>query len=86
MNNQLIKTAINFGTVFGILTGGSNSQERSTEMPAPRHPDIAVQEQYDAAVAKGKKSAYTLFIQRHPKHRLARKMRRSMRKKGMKAP
>ena len=86
MNKRLTPTFIGLVTAIGALTGEAYSQERSTDMPAPRHPDVAVQEQYDDAVAKGKKSAYTLFIQRYPKHRLAHKMRKLMRKKGMKTP
>lgn len=86
MNRRLISAIIGLTASVTASMGESYAQDRSTEMPAPRHPDIAVKEQYDAAVAKGKKSAYTLFIQRYPKHRLSQKMRKLMRAKGVKAP
>jgi hypothetical protein len=40
-------------------------------MPEPRDPEIAVREQYDAAIREGTIAALDLFIQRYPGHPLA---------------
>ena len=40
-------------------------------IPRPRDPDIAVKEEYDAAVQAGTIAALELFIARHPGHALA---------------
>jgi hypothetical protein len=45
--------------------------QRSTDLPRPRDPDIAVQEELDAARKQGTVAAYDLFIERHGDHRLA---------------
>jgi len=47
------------------------SPRRSTELPRPRDPDIAVQEELDAARRAGNVAAYDLFLARHGDHRLA---------------
>ena len=45
--------------------------KRSTELPRPRDPDIAVQEELDAARRAGTLAAYDLFLARHGDHALA---------------
>jgi hypothetical protein len=47
-------------------------------MPEPRDPDIAVREEYQAAVAAGTIAALDLFIRRHPDHDLADLARREL--------
>ena len=47
------------------------SAQRSTELPRPRDPDIAVQEELDAARRAGTVAAYDLFLSRHGDHPLA---------------
>ena len=47
------------------------SQPRSTGLPLPRDPDIAVKEEFEMAKSKGSESALDLFIRRHPEHPLA---------------
>ena len=49
---------------------------RSTELPLPRHGDVAVGEELDAARRAGTLAAYDLFLARHGNHRLARTARR----------
>jgi hypothetical protein len=49
---------------------------RSTELPRPRDPDIAVQEELDAARRAGTIAAYDLFIARHSDSPLARTARK----------
>ena len=49
---------------------------RSTELPRPRDPDIAVQEELDAARRVSTVAAYDLFIARHADHPLAQTARR----------
>ena len=44
---------------------------RSTELPRPRDPNVAVQEELDAARRAGTIAAYDLFIARHGDHSLA---------------
>ncbi len=51
---------------------------RSTELPRPLHPDIAVRAELDAARRAGTVEAYTLFIERHPGHKLADIARREL--------
>ena len=53
---------------------------RSTALPRPRNPDIAVQEELDAARRAGTRAAYDLFIARHPGHPLAATARRELAK------
>jgi hypothetical protein len=49
---------------------------RSTDLPRPRDPNIAVREELEAARHAGTVAAYDLFIARHPEHRLAQVARR----------
>ena len=49
---------------------------RSTDLPPPRDPEIAVREELEAARHAGTVAAYDLFIARHPEHRLAEVARR----------
>jgi hypothetical protein len=44
---------------------------RSTDLPRPRDPDIAVREELDFARRAGTVVAYDLFIARHADHPLA---------------
>lgn len=52
------------------------SENRSTELPLPRDPDIAVRQELDIARREGTLAAFDLFIARHPEHRLAETARR----------
>jgi hypothetical protein len=45
---------------------------RSTVLPRPRDPNIAVQEELDAARRAGTRAAYDLFLARHGDHALAK--------------
>lgn len=49
---------------------------RSTELPLPRDPDIAVQEELDDARRAGTVAAYDLFLARQGDHPLAEVARR----------
>lgn len=49
---------------------------RSSELPLPRDPDIAVQEELDLARRRGTVEGYDHFLARHGDHRLARTARR----------
>ena len=49
---------------------------RSTELPLPRDPDIAVQEELDTARRAGTMAAYDLFLARNGDHPLAETARR----------
>lgn len=49
---------------------------RSTNLPLPRDPDIAVQEELDAARRAGTLAAYDLFLARNGDHPLAEAARR----------
>jgi hypothetical protein len=53
-----------------------STPRRSTDLPRPRDPNIAVQEELDAARAAGTVAAYDLFLARHGDHRLAAVARR----------
>lgn len=48
----------------------------STDLRLPRDPDIAVQEELDAARRAGTLAAYDLFLARHGDHRFAAAARR----------
>ncbi len=45
---------------------------RSTVLPRPQNPDIAVRSELNAARRAGTVAAYDLFIARHPDHPLAK--------------
>jgi len=49
---------------------------RSTDLPRPRDPDVAVREELDAARRAGTLEAYDLFLARHGDHPLAALARR----------
>jgi len=49
---------------------------RSTDLPPPRDPDVAVRQELDAARRAGTVAAYDLFIARHDGHPLAKIARR----------
>lgn len=49
---------------------------RSTDLPRPRDPNVAVQEELDAARKQGTIAAYSRFLARHPDHPLAAVARR----------
>ncbi len=44
---------------------------RTTEVPRPRPGDIAIREQYEAAMRENTKAAFERFIARYPDHPLA---------------
>jgi hypothetical protein len=48
----------------------------TTPLPPPRNPDIAVQEELDAARRAGTRAAYDMFLSRHGDHPLAAVARR----------
>lgn len=43
----------------------------TTARPLPRDGEIAIREEFAAAVVKGETAALELFIRRHPQHKLA---------------
>lgn len=45
--------------------------QRSEPLPLPRNPDVAVQEEFDAARAGGTVKGWELFLARHGDHHLA---------------
>jgi hypothetical protein len=47
------------------------SPRRSTDLPRPRDPNVAVQAELDAARKAGTVQAYDLFVARHGDHPLA---------------
>jgi hypothetical protein len=49
---------------------------RSTDLPPPRDPDVAVRQELDSARRAGTLAAYDLFIARHGDHPLADVARR----------
>lgn len=52
--------------------------DRSEPLPLPRDPDIAVQEEFDAARARATVEAWELFLARHGNHRLAAEARKEL--------
>lgn len=52
-------------------SGGNSVSKEDKIMLPPRDPDIAVQEEYEAARASDTAAAYRLFIARHPDSPLA---------------
>lgn len=57
--------------VFPMNDPTKIAQARSEPLPLPRDPDVAVQEEFDAARAAGTAKGWELFIARHGDHRLA---------------
>jgi hypothetical protein len=55
---------------------------REAIMPPPRHPDIAVREEFEMARAKNTAAALALFIERHADHPLADEARRILKSLG----
>ena len=53
---------------------------RSEPLPLPRDPDVAVQEEFDAARAHATAEAWELFLARHGSHRLAAEARKELEK------
>lgn len=51
--------------------GGRLSNRPQAVSPRPRDGDIAIREEFAAAVVKGEIAALRLFIRRHPEHELA---------------
>jgi len=69
------------GTVLGGAACPRENQmptpaRGSPDLPRPRDPDIAVQEELDVARRTGTLAAYDLFIARHADHELAAIARR----------
>jgi len=71
--------------LFALLLAGAGCpkgadvkppEARSTELPLPRDPSIAVQEELDAARRAGTLEAYDLFLARQEDHPLAEVARR----------
>lgn len=63
----------------GVSPAAAMKKQRSTHptvMPPPRDPDIAVQQELDAARRAGTLAAYDLFLSRHGDHPLAADARR----------
>jgi hypothetical protein len=58
-------------STLGIAAGGKPVSNEDKIMLPPRDPDIAVQEEYEAARASDTAAAYRLFITRHPDSALA---------------
>ena len=54
----------------------TSSDSEASGLPPPRDPDIAVQEELDAARRAGTVAAYDLFLARHGDHRFAEAARR----------
>ena len=59
--------------------GINKAAARASTTPPARDPDVAVQEEYQAAVHRGTAEALQLFIARHPDSTLAEKARTKLR-------
>lgn len=59
--------------------GINKAAARAGPMPPARDPEVAVQEEYQAAVHRGTAEALQLFIARHPDSTLAEKARADLR-------
>ncbi|MCD2183865.1 hypothetical protein [Rhizobium sp. GN54] len=71
------------GAIAGCATPPAMAQSGEGEPPtaAPaRDPDIAVQEEFDAARRADTVKAWELFIARHPDHPLAREAQQQLRR------
>lgn len=70
--------------LIGLALGGAGPkgadvnppERRSTNLPSPRDPDIAVQEELDAARRAATVAAYDLFLARNGDHALGEIARR----------
>ena len=52
--------------------------DRSTPLPLPRDPNVAVREEFELARARGTAEAWQLFISRHGDHQLAAEARKQL--------
>ena len=52
--------------------------DRSTPLPLPRDPEVAVREEFEIASTRGTAEAWQLFISRHGGHRLAAEARKEL--------
>jgi len=68
-----VLTSIAAGSHAADMTGPSR---HTTNLPRPRDPAIAVQEELDAARRAGTVAAYDLFLARHGDHQMAAVARR----------
>jgi hypothetical protein len=59
------------GNPFVSTSAKAGEKSRESTMPAPRHPEIAVLEEYEMARRRGTAEALELFISRHPDSDLA---------------
>lgn len=59
---------------------GPQNPARSSTTPPARDPEVAVQEEYQAAQQQGTAAALELFIARHPDSPLAEKARAELRR------
>jgi hypothetical protein len=85
---MLLKSAL---FVLTSVATGSHAADvngpprHTTNLPRPRDPNVAVQEELDAARAAGTVAAYDNFLARHGDHRLAviaRRERRALLRRG----
>jgi hypothetical protein len=60
----------------GMTPKKPTSEAPLATMPLPRDPQLAVQEEFEAAKAQGTREAYDLFIARHPESALVAEARR----------
>jgi hypothetical protein len=72
----LIGLALVVGTAGAAGAEMAPPAGRSTDIPPPRDPDIAVRQELDAARRAGTVAAYDLFIARQSNHPLAEVARR----------
>lgn len=64
-----------------VMAQSDTSDESGPFAAAPaRDPDIAVQEEFDAARRADTVKAWELFIARHPDHRLAKEAQQELRR------
>ena len=80
-----IRIRIAAAVLAGVALGGAACDDgavvrppegRSTNLPRPRDPNIAVQEELDAARKAGTLAAYDLFLARNGSHALGEVARR----------
>ena len=77
-----IATLIGTGHILAQTTEGTamppDSPRHSEPLPLPRDPDIAVQEEFDAARGLATIEGWELFLARHGDHRLAKEARNQL--------
>lgn len=60
------------GALVGVVANQYNSDAKApAQLPLPRDPQIAVQEEYDAAKSEQSLAGWELFLQRHADNKLA---------------